>query len=421
MMTQQPPAGRSSRHVAIVTAHFVPSNLAGVHRSRLLVEHLHEAGWRPTVVCVDPRHYEETADPELESTLSADLRVVKSGAMPILPGRPFGDIGLRGFWGLFRAIRTLHARDPLDFVLVVIPSNYTALLGPLVHGLLEVPYGIDYVDPWVADGPLPSRRGVRAWIAARLGRLLEPIAVRRARLISGIAEGYFRGVFDRNPRLTAKTLAMPYGWSERDYACARAAPGKLLFDPGDGLEHVVYAGAIVPSARAILEALLSALAASREEWCGLRLHFIGTMGVAESARRHGLSDAVLEHPERLPYLDVLRNLASSAGVLVLGGTARHYSPSKIFQAILSGRPVLSFLHERSTAVEIVRDSRCGPLVLLDDEGLKERASVVAGFRELRLLFGAETFSARLEVLDRYSSKRSAELLARALDDVTEEP
>ena len=45
--------------VALVTGHFPPSNLAGVHRSRLWATHLPEFGWEPIVVTAHPDYYEE--------------------------------------------------------------------------------------------------------------------------------------------------------------------------------------------------------------------------------------------------------------------------------------------------------------------------------------------------------------------------
>ena len=40
-------------------------------------------------------------------------------------------------------------------------------------------------------------------------------------------------------------------------------------------------------------------------------------------------------------------------MLVLGSTEPHYTPSKVFQAMLSRRPVFAMLHRDSTAVEDV--------------------------------------------------------------------
>ena len=57
---------RQPRRVVIVAPHFPPSNLAGVHRSRLFAAHLAEFGYEPIVLSVVPKIYEEPLDRELE-------------------------------------------------------------------------------------------------------------------------------------------------------------------------------------------------------------------------------------------------------------------------------------------------------------------------------------------------------------------
>ena len=45
-----------SKQVALVSAHFPPSHLAGVHRARLWAQYLPEFGWTPIVVTTQERH-----------------------------------------------------------------------------------------------------------------------------------------------------------------------------------------------------------------------------------------------------------------------------------------------------------------------------------------------------------------------------
>ena len=50
------------KRALLISPYFTPSNLAGVHRVRLMAGHLAEFGWEPIVVTVHPRHYEEPGD-----------------------------------------------------------------------------------------------------------------------------------------------------------------------------------------------------------------------------------------------------------------------------------------------------------------------------------------------------------------------
>src|SRR4030095_16831927 len=104
-------------------------------------------------------------------------------------------------------------KEKIDFLYVTIPSFYMALLGRLVHWKTGVPYGIDYIDPWVHRFPGSEKLFSRQWWSTYLAKVLEPIAVKKARLITGVAEGYYQGVAQRNPHLRRESIfgAMPYG------------------------------------------------------------------------------------------------------------------------------------------------------------------------------------------------------------------
>jgi hypothetical protein len=74
---------------------------------------------------------------------------------------------------------------------------------------------------------------------------------------------------------------------------------------------------------------------------------------------------VREYPERHPYLEVLATLAASDGIVVVGSTEPHYSPSKIFQAVLARRPLLALLHRTSAATELLQTSGAGETIPMD--------------------------------------------------------
>src|SRR5207253_5270829 len=108
----------------------------------------------------------------------------------------------------------------------------------------------------------------------------------------------------------------------------------------------------------------------------LELHFIGTGSSAGAAadynikplaEKYGLwQKTVMEYPARIPYLDVLVHLNAATGVFILGSTEPHYTPSKVYQGVLSEKPIWAVLHSSSTACEVVRNSGVG--IVLDFKG-----------------------------------------------------
>src|SRR5258708_40051530 len=103
---------------------------------------------------------------------------------------------------------------------------------------------------------------------------------------------------------------MPIGGSERDFEMVRrAAPAPFLYDPDDGLFHMIYAGALLPAGVSIVEAFLQGLArlrgAAPATAARLRVHFVGTGRSANDtqghqglplARKAGVEDMGTEHP-----------------------------------------------------------------------------------------------------------------------------
>jgi hypothetical protein len=419
-----------TKRIAIVAGHFPPSNLAGVHRSRLWAQHLPEFGWEPIIVTTHPDYYEEKLDPTLLDLVSPELRIIRTSAIPTKPVRLLGDIGVRALPWHFKVLNELIAHREIDFVHITVPSGYSALLGELLYRRHRFPFGIDYIDPWVNTWPGVEMRFTKAWLSCKLATWLEPWAVKNAALITGVAPLYYQSVLERNPHLRDQciTAAMPYGNSDFDYQLVAKAPRKtFLFPKADGQFHMIYAGAMLPKAYPVLERLLEALAMLRDREADvmqrLRIHFVGTGTSSDNPHGHNIQPYILrfglerwmyEHPNRIGYVDVLNHLANASAILILGSTEAHYTPSKVYQSIRAKRPILALLHEQSTAVSVLRDSGAGRAVTFTEERLpaaQELANSLAAFvRDPQ--YCAETV--RWEAFDAYSARNSTQALLDAI-------
>jgi hypothetical protein len=419
------------RRVALFAAHFPPSNLTSVHRARLWAQYLHEFGWKPVIVTTHWRYYEESLDWELCDLLDPSLEIIRTSAFPTKPMRVVGDIGIRGLPWHLGALRRLLLKDQMDFLHITIPSNTSAVLGELIFRRQPIAFGIDYIDPWVPETPAVTQRFSKAWMAMKLGDKLEPLAVRHASLITGITEAYYAGVLRRNPHLytQAITAAMPYGNSVRDYEILTSRPRKpYLFDPRDGAFHMVYAGAMLPAAHQVLDCLFAALAhmklAKPDVFSRLRIHFVGTgrspsnpkgHNILPEAARFGLDEIITEHPQRVPYVDVLSHLAQASAILILGSTEPHYSPSKIYQSVQAKRPIFAFLHDASIANHVLHMSNAGVVIGINETTLPEPPELAS--RLATFVSNPEYDSERVDwsKFEAFSARESARKLATALD------
>jgi hypothetical protein len=371
------------RSVYLVATHFPPSNLASVHRARLLANHLGAHGWEPTVLTVDPRYYEERTDPDLEKLVDPGVRIERVRAISQGITRPlaWGDLGIRAWPHLYRALAEAAARRRMELVHITIPSNYPALLGRLLWQRHRIPYVVDYIDPWVPETDQGARFPSKAWASFCLAEWLEPVAVKRASGIAGITGEYFHGVIRRNPHLKdVPQMAFQYGCSRRDHEIAGELPVPVRrIEKVCAAQQVVYAGALLPKAIGPMQALIGAIREanrSGKRKRPLRLICLGTGSAADDAQGYrvlplarsvGAEEWVREYPERHPYLEVLKTLAASDGVVVVGSTEAHYSPSKIFQAVLARKPVLALLHRQSEGGKILTASGAGTWIPFDSQ------------------------------------------------------
>jgi hypothetical protein len=419
-----------SRRVAIVAGHFTPSNLAAVHRSRLWAQHLPEFDWEPIIVTTDFKYYEERLDLALLDFIDPNLKIIRTKALPTKPVRLIGDIGVRGLPWHFKALDRLISRSEIDFVHITIPSGYSALLGEMLYRRYRFPFGIDYIDPWVNVWPGVEKKFSKAWLSYRLALRLEPWVVKNAALITGVAPSYYQAVLERNPHLGAScvTAAMPYGDSEMDYQLLSRAPRRtFLFDNTDGYFHMIYAGAMLPKAYPVLVRLLETLSVLRDRQADvmhtLRIHFVGTgtspdnpagYSIRPYIKLFNLEPWVSEHPSRIGYVDVLNHLANASAILVLGSIEAHYTPSKIYQSIRAKRPIFALLHERSTAVGVLRDSGAGRTIAFSENrlptALELADSLVSFVRDPEY----SPHTVRWEKFEAYSARNSAKTLAGAI-------
>ena len=423
------------KRVALVAAHFPPSNLAGVHRARLWAQHLHEFGWQPIIVTTHWRHYEESLDWELCELLDPDLEIIRTAALPTRPLRVVGDIGVRGFAWHLAALRRLIRERQIDFFHITVPSFYSALLGEFAAKDHPIAFGIDYIDPWVHVWPEAERRFSKAWASMKLAEVLEPRAVRRTSLITGITEAYYSGVIERNPHLhrQAVAAAMPYGNSVRDFEIVALRPREpYLFNPNDGAFHMIYAGAMLPKAYRVLECLFAALALMRTEhpdlFSRLRIHFVGTGKSSNDPAGHnilprsaqfGLDKIVTEHPHRVPYMDVLSHLVQASAILILGSTETHYSPSKIYQSVEAKRPIFALLHEASSAIQVLESSNAGVAVPMTETALPDPKYLASRLAAFVSDTQYDAKKVKWSKFGAYSARESTRQLAVALDTALE--
>lgn len=414
------------KKLLILYSHWPPSNLAGVHRPRLIGNYLDKFNWDVEVLTIHEDSYEEELDWDLTKLVSPKIVVYKVKARKVRKKRLIGDVVLRAYSNLkSRAIELIRETEP-DFLWVPVPSFYMAVIARQVHDETGIPYGIDYIDPWVDGFTDADKTFSKGWMSNQLAKVLEPYSVKKASLISGVAKGYYEPVLQRNfKNRPVVDVAMPYGFDPHDHEVRL----DNLEYPWDKDEvPVLYAGAFLPKSRLFVSMMFRALVKLKEESeldAKVRFYFIGTgyysgKRISEYANENNIGDQVVEVRDRFPFLHILNFLSAASGVMVIGSTEAHYTASKTFQSILSGRPILACLHKESTAIQILHEASADSFTLsYDPEETNQQLfdrfyvavkSYLKYLKDPQLPWAPDTTQ-----LKEYSSEKSAEKLVDAME------
>jgi hypothetical protein len=178
----------------------------------------------------------------------------------------------------------------------------------------------------------------------------------------------------------------------------------------------------MPHSRNVVSAFLQAVAdlRAKQTWDeSIRIRFVGTgyyggESISQLAKMVGLESIVEEQRARIPYQDVLKALAQSACVLLFGSTEAHYTPSKIFQALLSKRPILGALHQQSDGLLLLKDCHANRYIVASD-GTNDLSKSFQNCMED--LITAGSWAPHLAPLDAYRVEKSAEKIESAIKKV----
>lgn len=384
------------RRVLIVCPRFAPVNAVDMHRVRQSVRYFEEFGWTPTILAVRPEACDHPVEPQLELTIPEGTRIIRVGAVPPkLLG--FNDFGLRALPYVALAGDRLLRQERFDAVYFSTTAFSLTALGPYWLRRHRVPYVLDWQDPWLTDyyrnsGVKPPGGQLKYSISQLLARLLEPATMRYTSHVITVSPSYPDELQRRYPRLAGRFTVLPFGALEADFTVLEhSLVNQSVFDPSDGNEHWVYAGAAGPMMEFALSGFFSALKRARvscpRRYARVRVHFVGTNyaapGVAYKtvepiAEQCGVGDMVEESPARIPYFEALRCLRDADALVVPGSDDPGYAPSKLFPYILARKPLLGIVHEQCSAAGFLRDTRAGTVVTFGEHDSVDALATAIG-------------------------------------------
>lgn len=415
------------RKMLIIHPHWPPSNTVGVHRVRLIANELHANGWHATVLTVDERDIEDDLAPGTQELVAPDVEVIKVRARPVrtfMGKRLIGDIGLRAWHALKAEAENQLKNNPFDFIWFSVPSWYTPLMGPSLHKRYKVAYGVDYRDPWVYELAQQEKGFNRATATVTAAKILEPLALQRCALVSGVSEGYLSGIDRRYPNLrSVSTTTFQMGFSKWDHSII-LSNFEVPFT--EGKRTFVYAGAYSPNWEPLFHLWLRGLRKANQSGIippDVEFLFIGTgnpslPSIANRAQQLGLDCLVREIPNRIPFLQVQQILRESSGAIVIGSVEPHYSASKIFQCLITAPRVMGFFHEASEGASILAECHADTFFVPYNPNIQEEelidhiASAISKFTNPN-----QSWDPDLSPLEAHTSARNAQKFLAAVEQI----
>lgn len=362
----------------LVSPRFPPSSAADSQRLRMLLPHLAAAGCTAEVLAADPRCCANELDPWQAAHIPPVVPIHRTRGLTTrwahLPG--LGSLDARCHIALDRVGSRLLRQRPFDLVYFSTTEFGSFRLGPLWKRRHNVPFVLDYQDPWVNDhyrlNPCikPPGGRLKYAISDRLHRFHEPRVLCHAAGLTAVSAAYPAQLRQRYGfAARVPSLVLPFPGSPDDFEHLQGIPASQCpFDPQDGLIHWVSIGRGGADLYTALSGLFTALAqdsaASLRQ--RLRLHFLGTSyapagqgqpTIAPLAQHYGLGAIVHEHTHRLPLSIALACLKAANALLVIGSNDPAYTASKLYPYLLAQRPLLAIMHRNSSVCEVLQ--RCG--------------------------------------------------------------
>jgi glycosyltransferase involved in cell wall biosynthesis len=343
----------------IIAPHFPPSALPPSQRVRLIVQHAASLGFFPTVFTVEPKYREEMEDPWMTELVGDKFNLVMVDCLDQNKTRKFkiGDLGLRILPFLFFKLRKYIKKDKPDFILYPVPPWYILMIAPLMKRLTGVPYGIDFIDPWVHD--LDEReRSTKKIISHWISRRMEKHVCKHASIIYAVSQGINDNLIKRYPYLKNKIfITVPYGAEQNDFDALRT---QLPITNNDKIV-IRYIGALWMDCYKVLDGLMPALAEVKKT-IPLQIEFLGTGYASEKLSKkqldkwiiqYNMKEYTFEQPYRVTYRRAVELTLQSDVLLLMGGMAPYYAASKLMGLLVSKKPFVAFLHEDSFPAKLL--------------------------------------------------------------------
>lgn len=399
------------KRVIIITYYWPPAGGSGVQRWLKYSKYLPEKGWKPIIYTPENPEY-----PLLDETLAAEIHpetevIRRSITEPFrwykwLTGRKesvnigfmrseadgpeswkekaarwirgnlfIPDARLLWIYPSRRFLERIIKEQQADAIISTGPPHSMHLIASGVNQKTNIPWLADFRDPWTGIDFYDDLLLTRA--ADALHRRLERKVLQSADAVTTVSHHIKQELVGKGGD-AAKTFVIPNGYDEQDLPEA----GEIAAKPDgqtSGTFTLLHSGSLVPSRNPV--SLWKALSLCCRKNDAFRRHLrIRLIGSVDASVHQSLKEEnLLSNVEILPYKphkEAFSELMQADVLLLLinrTANAEGFLSGKVFEYLLTGRPVLCVGPEKGEAAGLLRETAAGVSHHYDDvTGIQER-------------------------------------------------
>ena len=401
------------RPVLLFAFHFPPESTAGSARPARFFKYLPEFGYAPQVITAAAQPEPQPDVHYIPATTLYPNKYTLPGAVEIALHKTILPTELALLWAgrAARAARRMMRRRPFVAALSTAPPLNTHLAGMLFKRQCGVPWIADFRDPLVGN----SYREICGALPRRADRMLERLIVRSADLTVSVTDVVADAWRARYPEQAGKVRLLWNGYDpDEDLRPAPLPPRSTRI-----LAHIgtLYG---VRNPMALLHSLQRLIQSGRLKPGALRIQLVG--GICDDAHRDDATIAWLQERESLeilplmPRAEALRYMTSADYLMLLdlhAGDTAYAVPSKLYEYVRVGRPVLVMTHRGTPVDRIVAGSGIPHVSIYPQD---DDARVDAKVLDLMALPPEPTAPSDW-FIDTFDGRRQTAALARILDSL----
>ncbi|MBA3283749.1 MAG: hypothetical protein H0U27_01645, partial [Nitrosopumilus sp.] len=355
------------KRVLVISPHFPPVNAPDMQRIRMSLPYFEEFDWEPVIISVDEKYVNGFTDENLLDTVPGNIEIHRTKALDngLTKLAGIGNISLKSIYHIYKKGCELLSSQKFDLIFFTTSNFYVCTLGPLWKNKYEVPFVVDFQDPWYNDA-LNGKNGFhlpgKQDLSQALHKKLEAYTIPKSDGIISVSQGYIKVIKNRYNSYSKPSQVLNFGSSVNDFEVV--ANKKINSFPLEkGKINVVYPGALTPGFLPVIKAFFRAFKESNIKKDQYRFYFIGTSyfktkkGIlADYISENKWDDLIKEYPERMTYFETLATMKSADILFLPGSIDGDYNPSKICNAIMSGTPVFSVFNKKSIVHALINNS-----------------------------------------------------------------